>query len=298
MSGTPGVWFPPGADVVQLPRNDRKCAALGLTLYAASSNAVLVGQWAAWLWITILGPRLLPGRGDMIDVPETAEIATALGLGPQGFVSVASFRRRDPRSGSTCIARGRSQTLLIKIRERSEPLELEQDLLSAVQEFRPRTFAAPRPVGFGRLGDGRCWSAQEMVFTAPHRPCRQLPSGFEEELTAVLSAHPGLASHDHPDWSPAHGDLSPWNLRVDHRGRLWLYDWEDAAPAPTGADRAYFEAALGVIGRHDMRPVNPDGAAYWADRVRQRLADGHPAENRIVLDRLVAASKGGSGRPT
>lgn len=292
MNGAAAVWFPPGADVVLLPRDDRYCAALGLTLYTASSNAVLVGQWSAWLWIKTLGPRLLPGRSDVIDIPETAEIAAQLGYGSHGLFSVASFRRRDPRSGLTYVARGRSKSMLIKIRDAGQSLALEQDLLRAVQELRPRTFDAPRPISVGRLADGRSWSAQEMVFRAPHRACRRLPPGFEEELATVLATHPQLRSNDHLDWLPAHGDLSPWNLRIDHRGKLWLYDWEDAGTAPAGADRAYFEAALGVLGRRRMRAVNPDGAAYWAEKVRQRLADDHPSENRIVLERLTSASKG------
>lgn len=298
MIGAKAVWFPPGADVVLVPRGDRECAALGLTLYTASSNAVLIGQWAAWLWIRTVGPRSLPGRSDVIDIPETSEISFQLGYGAHGLVSVASFRRRDPRRGLTYIARGPSKPVLIKVRDAGESLALEQDLLGAVQDLRPRTFDAPHPIAVGRLADGRSWSAQQMVFTAPHRPCRQLPSDFEDELSAVLATHPRLKSHDHPQWLPAHGDLSPWNLRVDHRGKLWLYDWEDAGSAPAGADRAYFEAALGVLGRRRMRPVNPDGAAYWAERVRQRLADKHPDENQIVLDRLMAASKGAASDPS
>lgn len=291
MSVAKAVWFPPGADVVLLPRDDRNCATLGLTLYTASGNAVLAAQWVAWLWLRTLGPRLLPGRDEVIDIPETTEISSQLGYGAAGLDSVASFRRRDPRSGLTYVATSPSNPVLIKIRDAGGSLALEQDLLSAVHQLRPRTFDAPRPIAIGQLSDGRCWSAQEMVFTAPHRACRRLPHDFEDELAAVLATQPQLKSHDHPDWLPAHGDLSPWNLRIDHRGKLWLYDWEDAGAAPAGADRAYFEAALGVLGRRGMRPVSPGGAAYWAEKVRQRLADNHPAENRIVLDRLTAAAK-------
>lgn len=38
------------------------------------------------------------------------------------------------------------------------------------------------------------------------------------------------------NWLPLHGDLTPWNLRVDRRGRLWLIDWEFARWGPPLAD--------------------------------------------------------------
>ncbi|QMU67385.1 phosphotransferase family protein [Streptacidiphilus sp. P02-A3a] len=35
---------------------------------------------------------------------------------------------------------------------------------------------------------------------------------------------------DRADIAPTHGDLGPWNLRVDQHGRLALIDWEDYRP--------------------------------------------------------------------
>ncbi|QDP95173.1 phosphotransferase [Microlunatus elymi] len=294
MSSAPAVWFPPGREVVLIPRNNRECAKRGLTLYTASSRRILGAQWAAWAWIQTLGPRTLPGRTARIDIPETAEISKALGFGRDGLHSVAAFKRRDGRSGETYVAVGSAGSLLIKIRRTGESLALEQELLAAVQRQSPLAFSAPRPVDIGSLADGRSWSAQEMVFAAPHRPSMRLSEGFESQLLAVLRSHPGLIERVHPDWVPAHGDLSPWNLRVDHRGKLWLFDWEDATVAPPGADRAYFEAATGVINRRrPMDRVDPVAAAYWADRIRHRLATGHPQwQNEIMLARLESVSGG------
>ncbi len=293
-----GVWFPPGASVVLLPRSDRRCASLGITMYAASGRLILAAQWLAWLWLRALGPAHLPGRAERLDVPELSQIGAALGYGRA--LSVAMYRRRDVRGGMTFIATWTDRAHLVKVRAEGAGLEVEQRLLTTVQKVRPRSFRAPRPAGFGRLPDGRYWSAQEVVFTAPHRACLDLPDGFESDLAKVLQTIDEPAAREAGS-EPAHGDLSPWNLRRDHRGRLWLFDWEDAAAAPRGADRAYFEAAVGVLRpRRPMPAVDPSGASYWAARIRERLASGHPHRpNTIMLERLtrVLATHGDSATP-
>ncbi|SDS50478.1 phosphotransferase [Microlunatus soli] len=255
-------------------------------MYAASGRAILTAQWLAWAWIRLFGPRFFPGRSGRLDLPELREISGALGFGRHDLNAVATYRRRDVRGGQTFLATGSAGSFMIKIRQGGRSLELEQRLLAAAQEADISAFRTPRPIGVGRLGDGRSWSAQEMVFTAPHRPCLRLPDGFEQDLIKVLSRVDGLAATR--DRTPAHGDLSPWNLRHDHRGQLWLFDWEDAELAPHGADRAYFEAAVGVIRpRREIRGVERSGAAYWAERITERLETGHPqGPNTIMLQRL------------
>jgi len=265
-------------------------------MYAASSPAILCAQWIAWGLIRTVGPWAIPGSRGTIELPEIAEITEALGLGPDGLSMAATYRRRDVRSGETFVATGSAGSLMIKIRQSAAALDLEQRLLAAAAEVRPTTFNVPRPRGSGSLSDGRAWSAQEMVFTAPHRACLELPDGLEDELADVLGRVDGLqpaeelaAEQPVPDeLTPAHGDLSPWNLRRDHHGRLWLFDWEDAELAPPGADRAYFQAAAGVIkpGQPVGRLLRP-GAIFWERRLADRLAAGHPqGPNTIMRNRL------------
>lgn len=269
---TRAVWFPPGAPAVLVATSDRNAASLGVTMYTASRPITLAAQWAAWLSIRVLGARILPGAAEPIHVPEFAEIAPSLRA--QDQFPVAQYRRKDGRSGSTFICAGPSGRSLIKIRENANKLEREQTLLTAVQRHHPRTFLAPLPMGLGVLADGRAWSAQEMVFVAPHHPCLRLPAGFEDELRSVLES---VRLDEPPDasCSLAHGDLSPWNLRRDHRGRLWLFDWEDAAWAPQGADRLYFEAAVAAIRPRRKKAgidrIDGTSAEYWVERIGARL---------------------------
>lgn len=65
-------------------------------------------------------------------------------------------------------------------------------------------------------------------------------------LAAVIPRPCGTAAH----WRPMHGDFTPWNLREDRAGALWLLDWEDAAWAPPVADLVRYVAAVHSL-RHE-----------------------------------------------
>ncbi len=288
-----GVGFPPGPTGVLIPRDDRRCAARGLTLYTASRPSILAAQWMTWMWLRTLGPRLLPGRSEPIDLNLLPEISGALGFGHDGLRRMAIYRRRDlVRTGTTFVASGSHHDVLVKIRGRPDALRVEQSLLSAVSAQALTTFSVPRPLGQGLLADGRYWSAQEMVFSAPHRPCLRLPDGFDDDLARACDHVQELGGRRvHDDLVPAHGDLTPWNLRRDHHGRLWLFDWEDVGFAPPGSDRAYFAAALGVVRpRAPMPATDARSADHWIRRIEDRLEAGHPSEpNSIMLNRLRAS---------
>lgn len=65
-------------------------------------------------------------------------------------------------------------------------------------------------------------------------------------------------------WRPIHGDLTPTNLRLDHRNRLWLIDWEHAAWGPPAADLLYFASTI-----RSMKKESPSALADWIrDNVR------------------------------
>lgn len=285
----PCVAFPPGRSGVLVPRDDRRCAALGITMYTASKRHVLAAQWATWLWVRTIGPALLPGRTERVDIDYLPDICSGLGLPTDALTSAASYRRRDAvRAGATLVASGPGRAILVKVRPDDAGLRIEQNTLARVRAASPRTFRVPAPLGVGQLSDGRAWSAQEMVFSAPHRPCTSLPAGLAEELSRVLLGATDLQLGTNPSWRPAHGDLTAWNLRRDHQGQLWLFDWEDVCMAPPTADEAYFHGSLGLIRpRAPMPAVRADVADFWAGRIEARLADGHPGrENGIMLSRL------------
>ena len=291
---TPGeslsaVRFPPSDVGVTLPRDSRRAAAAGITMYTASKPAALAIQWLAWLWVRTVGPRLLPGPRESIDRSYYLDVLAATGLRFRSDVAVACYRRRDAvRTGDTFIAHDGASSVLVKVRDDAAALAAEQQMLEKVLRSSPRAFSVPPPLGHGLLSDGRGWSAQKMIFSAPHRPCTQVTADLLADLARVLDGAVAPAPTAHPTWLPAHGDLTPWNVRLDVRGRVWIFDWEDAGLAPPGTDAAYFSAALGLIRpRSPMPQVSPEVADYLSRRIRDRLAEGHPREgNQLMLDRL------------
>lgn len=288
---TRAVAFPPGPSGVLLPIGSRRVAALGVPLYTASKRTVLAAQWGAWALTRVFGARILPGAREDVTIEPLNELQELLGP----FADVALYRRRDgARAGWTFLAGPRSggAPRLVKVRSDAAGLRREQEILTTVTSAAPSLFTVPRPVGFGTLADGSGWSAQEVVFDAPHRPCLSLPPGFNGELQRVLERVRADVADDADDttgeWAPMHGDLTPWNLRRDRHGRLWLFDWEDLGLAPRGADEGYFHAALGVVrSRAPMPPVSDAVRDYWASVIRRRLAQGHPrGPNETMLARL------------
>lgn len=296
-----GVPFPPGNNGVLLPLRSRRTAARGVTLYTASKPIPQALQWSAWAAIRLLGAGVLPWHRERVVVPGLEEVAARIGR----IDAVALYRRRDVvRPGATFVAHTADDTtLLVKIRPEGTDLGREQGVLRTVRATSPASFGVPEPLGLGRLADGSVWSAQQMVFGAPHRPCLRLPDGFLADLDAALlavAAEPGLCPPGRrPGWRLAHGDLTAWNLRRDLRGRLWLFDWEDLCWAPPGADAVYFAATLGVVRRRrGMPPVAAAPAEFWSRRVERRLAEGHPAhDNRLILGRLEEGRSGPGDAP-
>lgn len=125
------------------------------------------------------------------------------------------------------------------------------------QEFFPYpedqmwAFRFPRAIGETFL-DG--WHAR-LLEPLPgfHRPygwnpdvLTEIASQASNTLTGLLSRPEGTPDH----WHPIHGDLTPWNVRVDGRGQVWLIDWERARFGPPLADvfrYAITDATLAMI---------------------------------------------------
>jgi len=69
-----------------------------------------------------------------------------------------------------------------------------------------------------------------------------------DHLARVLPRPSDTPAH----WRPMHGDFTPWNLRQDRRGRLWLLDWEEAEWAPRVADVLRYAAAVRSMEHDDV----------------------------------------------
>lgn len=279
--------FPrPGAGVL-LPVSDRRAAALGVTMYTASKPRVILAQRVACRLIAGLGARVLPGARQLVELPcspeEWSGMARQWGdlVGP--VATFAVYRRREvSRTGLTMIgvdAQG-SPLGVVKLRPAGGSLVAEQRALAAVQAAAPSTFRAPRDIGSGSY-DGWHWSIQETVFTRPHEPVFEAPEGLFDEIREIVRGlvEPGPGQ-------PSHGDVSPWNLRRDHRGQVWLYDWENVGLLPPESDRTYLAVSARVLGGTALPVDLPDDAIehwrqVWSDRQRWE-ADGDPLPDRML----------------
>lgn len=298
--------FPPRRRGVLVPIHHKGATLAGLSMYTASKHHIVALQKAAYSITRMFGPKVLPGRTFDWAPPLDADTWKSLlrtwreVLGP--FDSFAVYQRRQSaRVGLTLVVAHRSEPVaVIKVRDTNDGLSLEQGLLRAVGAATPQTFAVPRAMGEGAMGNVM-WSAQSAVFRRPHSAVRNVPTGFWEDLNSVLAAievelplsplpvGPDLDARS--TLHPSHGDLTPWNLRRDHTGRVWLFDWEDACLAPVAADRAYFHGSLNAITRSPVPVDLPTGAIEYAARLFASRVAGH-SEDAVIARRVAAAFRG------
>lgn len=276
-------------------------------MYTASKPWVVALQNAAHLLITVGGSRALLGRTEMWQPPCGADEWPSLcaawrdDLGP--FDGLAVYRRRQQaRPAQTLLlTRGGNALAVVKLRtDGADALDVEQAALAAVSRFQPRTFRAPRPLGAGDVGRLR-WSAQEAVFSAPHHPVlRAPPELFDELAAALVDLVPSLPlGEDHPESSEsvtAHRDLTPWNLRRDRLGQVWLYDWEDVGPAPRDSDRAYFCATARSLGGAPMPADLPVEAVEHCRRVIHERSSSNPEDAQLLRWLMEALDEADSAR--
>lgn len=268
--------FPPGHRGVLVPMGDRRTAAAGICLYTASKPWVVLGQRAARFVIRRAGGHVLPGRVQWWSPPcsyeEWVHITRQWRDAVGAFDGLACYQRRQhTRAGLTLLltAAGRPKAV-VKLRDDGDGLAREQQALQAIQGSAPRSFHAPRALGLGVVGGAWHWSAQTAVFTRPHRPILDAPAQLFEEVSGSL----GYLASSAPDQCPAHNDLTPWNLRQDSRGEVWLFDWEDCGSATQGSDRTYFAACARALGGPPMPADLPVAAIdHWRAVLTSRSVD-------------------------
>lgn len=286
--------FPPGGRGVLLPLDCRRTAALGICMYTVSRTPALVAQQIAYRLVAVLGARALPGRSAQWEVPEPWE--NLVGQWEECFGRIDSLavhqRKHLDRVGITFLAARAGRPLaIIKLRGDDAGLRNEQTALRALAEVCPRTFRSPMPLGCGAAG-GWHWSAQEVVFTRPHVPVFAAPGELFDEVHAALESM-SSGREATTRWQFCHRDLTPWNLRRDTSGMLWLFDWEDCGPAPSDSDRSYFAAAARAVRGLPMPlDLDPEAVAYCRKEISARLSSrvgaSLPLRLLAALDEAVA----------
>lgn len=281
---------------VLVPTNDAKAAALGICMFTASKPRVLAVQGACFWGVRLLGARALPGRKQQWTAPFSPETWAVLVeewqscVGP--FDAMAAYQRRQAeRDGLTLLlTRTGTARAVVKVRSTGGPLQREQVALTAVAAVGPATFRAPHPLGSGTLGSDLHWSAQTSVFDRPHRPVFDAPDLLFAEIQSCLTQVSDVGS------APAHHDLTPWNLRRDHHGVIWLYDWEDWACAPARADEVYFRATSSALTGSPMPRGLPRAAVeHWLERVAARQ---HSTQSDLELGSRILAALGEAAQNT
>lgn len=263
-------------------------------MYTVSRRPALLAQQMAYMFVATLGARALPGRPVQWEVPDAWRELVAQWEDCLGRIdSVAVHQRKHlDRIGITLLAVREGRPLaIIKLREDNAGLLNEQTALTSLANMRPRTFRSPMPLGYG-AANGWHWSAQDVVFTRPHVPIFAAPRILFDEVQAALeSMTPRRETATY--WRFCHRDLTPWNLRRDAGGTLWLFDWEDCGPAPRDSDRAYFAAAARAVRGVPMpRDLDRESVAYCRDEIKARLSSRPgatlPLRLLAALDEAVA----------
>lgn len=155
------------------------------------------------------------------------------------------------------------------------------------------TITVPRPIGTTQVG---MWTLSTVSPLPPwHRP----HPWNRDWLDTVLRDVRSIVGREFPstvdtgeDLEPSHGDLTPWNLRLDSRDRPWLLDWEWAGWAPRHSDLLRFAIAhrsLETTDAHDLASWVSDhvpaegietAARYW---LQHRIYRG--LDDRITSER-------------
>ena len=289
--------FPPWRGYIWVPMSSTDHALAGLSLYTPSRRRGLLLRFGAETLVRWFGPGWLPGNKTDSLPPsvdggwEQIEALLQQQLGP--FEAVAIHTRRRPhRPGATLLLlAGTHPVAFVKIGQ-DPGIKNEYQVLAHMDRSGPRTiFEAPLPLGLYELGEN--WVAAMTVL--PHHRHRPMPRAPLAEVAAdvrrtlrQLPRPEGTPAH----WVPVHGDLSPWNLRVDADGRVILFDWEEAGFGPPGSDEVYYAITSVVLGlgRPAVVEATPEAVQLWRSRLEARPI---PGRLRRVLQRELLRLEGG-----
>jgi hypothetical protein len=204
--------------------------------------------------------------------------------------SIALYRRpQTTRSGCALVLIREGKSLgFVRVTTSATRARHEFDVMLGVHSASPETFRIARPLAWGSEGAWG-WLATESVPSYPLAAVRNSRDRdpVVREIGAILESSLPRPDDVPPHWVGSHGDLSPWNLRLQRRRVVRVIDWEDAAFAPPGSDAVYAAATAAAT---FSLPFAVEGveqeAVDWVRSVvearRSPVESAHSANNRVL----------------
>jgi hypothetical protein len=226
--------------------------------------------------VDVLGTRAIPGHPVEWLPPMDGEVWRALTAEWSEFVGqfdgvAVCERAQVSRRGFAALLLSDGHPIgFVKARDGDDAPPLNEfRALTSINSAEPVSFEVPQPVAVASVHG---WHYLLTTALRPnlHRmpvepPLRKIAAEIQSGLK-TLPRPAGTPQH----WEPMHGDFTPWNLRQQGDGSLFLIDWEDAGWAPPGADEVYYRAVIHVLGAEggafegDANEAN----RFWQDRIR------------------------------
>jgi hypothetical protein len=277
--------FPPGRGQLRIPLSSRGAALAGLSLYATCRPTATFAHRAAWMCVTLLGPRAIVGRTGAwqpLDDEAWASLTATWRRDIGAFDEVAGYARTDPSRGglSVLLLQGDAPVAFVKLRNGDfDSLERERAAADAVWRFVPRSFSVPEPLTSGRVAGWSYFAVRALPARLHRTPIAPPVDTIVAEIDCALGTQPRPAATP-SHWRPMHGDFTHWNLRQLETGDLVLLDWEDAGWGPPGADAVLYRAATSALSQSYTSPCS-DGEAiqFWRERISKR--DGDARDRRL-----------------
>ena len=287
--------FPPGRGQLRIPLSSRGAALAGLSLYATCRPTATFAHRAAWMCVTLLGPRAIVGRTDAwqpMDDDAWGSLAATWRREIGDFDDVAGYSRTDvSRGGLSLLLLQEGEPLaFVKLRDGDfDSLERERAAAEVAWNFAPRSFSVPEPLSAGRVAGWSFFAVRALPAQLHRTPAAPPIDAIADEIGFALGALPRPSAAP-PHWRPMHGDFTPWNLRQLATGELMLLDWEEAGWGPPGADAVMYRAAASALSQAIPAPCN-DGEAiqFWRDRISKR--DGDARDRRLDQGMLRALAE-------
>jgi hypothetical protein len=170
------------------------------------------------------------------------------------LIGVATPRQAG-RARLSAVGRMTGDAVVVKLGAPDTTLDIEATALELLAMDPLPGISTPIPLASGRLVIGTVpvtYLVTNAVALGRQRAAIDQPlRTFEHDLAQRLASLPRGTpdpDSDTADLVPAHGDLTPWNLRRTGRG-LALFDWESAGWAEPGSDLARYRAACDEVRR-------------------------------------------------
>jgi hypothetical protein len=257
-----------------IPTSSRGEFTAGLAMWSACRPHARLMQRALWFTGLVLTPRLLPFGKAEWEPPMSEGAWNSHRNAWRGwfgrFDHWAAYHPSQPERQGFALLLFLDQEPVGFVKSRPEwDFAAEFRAQASVQDA--ETFQVPTPAGVFNEGG---WSSLGMTPLPPkiHKPGVVAdPERLTEEISELLEVGQTLPE----GWSPAHGDLGPWNLRRVGQSRPFLFDWEHAAPMPSGSDLVFYVTAARAMGINvtNRTPLHEyrEAIKYWSREIPDRF---------------------------